>query len=96
MTIPKINTSVERIFSITNVLWSDKKNRFIMDITRLIIIVKPHFKNVSCTVFHIFLLEHPKLLYFINSSEEYKKLKSEGIQSKQPSSKSESKRLKKS
>jgi len=40
-----------------------------MDTIRSIIIVKQHFKDMSCIEFRTFLLEHPKLLNFISSSE---------------------------
>ena len=72
MAIPGTNVSVERVLSITNVLWTDEKNCFLVDTIRSIIIVK-HFKNVSCTEFHTFLLEHPQLLKLISSSEKYEK-----------------------
>ncbi|VVC36885.1 Hypothetical protein CINCED_3A018747 [Cinara cedri] len=86
MAIPGTNASVERVFSITNVLWTDEKNQFLVDTIRSIIIVKQHFKNVSCTEFHTFLLEHPQLLKLITFSEKYEKSYSEDI-SKQSSSK---------
>jgi len=47
MAIPGTNASIERVFSITNVLWIDEKNRFLVDTIRSIINVKQHFKNVS-------------------------------------------------
>jgi hypothetical protein len=53
---------------------------------RSIIIIKQHFKNVSCTEFYIFLLEHPQLLKLITSSEKYEKPNSENM-SEQSSSK---------
>jgi hypothetical protein len=37
--IPRTNASVERVFSITNALWTDEKNRFFVDTVRSIIIV---------------------------------------------------------
>jgi len=77
MAIPGTNASMERVFSITNVLWTDENNRFIVDTIRSIIIVKQHFKNVSCTEFYTFLLEHPQLLKLIISSKKYKKSNSE-------------------
>jgi hypothetical protein len=67
------------VFLITNVLWTDEKNRFLVDTIRSIIIVKQHFKNISCTEFHTFLLEHPQLLKIITSSEKYEKSNSEDI-----------------
>lgn len=86
MAIPGTNASVERVFSITNVLWTDEKNRFLVDTIRSIIIVKQHFKNVTCTEFHTFLLEHPQLLKLISFSEKYEKSNSEDT-SEQSSSK---------
>lgn len=86
MAILGTNATVERVFSITNVLWIDEKNHFLVNTIRLIIIIKQHFKNLSCTEFHTFLLEHPQLLKLISSSEKYEKSNSED-QSEQSSPK---------
>lgn len=50
-----------------------------------IITVKQYLKNAEL---HTFLLEHPKLLYLISSTEKYEKLKSEDMQLVQSSWKS--------
>lgn len=47
MTIPRTNASVERIFSFTNVLWTGKKNRFVVDTIKSIIIVKHLMYRIS-------------------------------------------------
>lgn len=74
LAIPGTNASVERIFSITNVLWTDEKNRFKVETIRSIIIAKQHFKSLTCSQFYEFLLKHPKLLNLISSSEKYEKI----------------------
>ena len=73
MAIPGTNASVERIYSISNVLWTDEKNRFNVETIRSIIITKQHFKSFTCSQFYEFLLKHPKLLNSISSSEKYEK-----------------------
>lgn len=45
--MPGTNAAVERTFSNINVLWSDEKNRFLIDTIKSIIIVKNYFKNYS-------------------------------------------------
>ncbi|KAF0755875.1 protein FAM200B-like [Aphis craccivora] len=86
MAFPRTNATVERVFSITNVLWTNEKNHFLVNTIRSIIIIKQHFKNFSSTEFHTFLLEHPQLLKLISSSEKYEKSNSEDT-SEQSSSK---------
>ncbi|XP_060847841.1 uncharacterized protein LOC132927347 [Rhopalosiphum padi] len=71
LAIPGTNASVERIFSLTNVLWTDEKNRFNVETIKSIIIAKQHFKNITCSQFYEFLLKHPKLFNSISSSEKY-------------------------
>jgi len=73
LAIPGTNASVERIFSIINVLWTDEKNHFKVE-TRSIIIAKQHFKSLTCSQFYEFLLKHSKLLNSIRSSEKYEKI----------------------
>jgi hypothetical protein len=79
MTISGTNASVERLFSITNVLRIDEKNRFLVGTIRSIIIVNQHFKNISCTEFRTFFCIIPQLLKLIAYSEKYEKLNSEDI-----------------
>jgi hypothetical protein len=51
------NESVENVFSITNALWTDEKNRFLVDTIRSIIIVtKTHFPFVRKIVFRLFII----------------------------------------
>jgi len=65
LAMPGKNAAVERIFSIINVLWKDEKNRFLIETIKSIIIVKTHFKNLSCNEFKIFYLN--KLSYSMKS-----------------------------
>jgi len=48
MAFPRTNATVERVFSITNVLWTNEKNHFLVNTIRSIIIIKQHFK-----IFHL-------------------------------------------
>lgn len=71
LAMPGTNAAIERVFSITNMLWTDEKNRFIVPTIKSIIILKNHFKNYSCNDFYDFLLTQPKLLNAISSSQKY-------------------------
>lgn len=71
LAIPGTNAAVERTFSNINILWSDEKNRFLIDTIKAIIIVKNHFKNYSCKEFYNFLLTQNELLSLINLSHKY-------------------------
>lgn len=71
LAMPGTNPAIERVFSITNVLWTDDKNRFLVPSIKAIIILKHHFKKYSCTGFYDFLLTQPKLLNSISSSQKY-------------------------
>jgi hypothetical protein len=71
LAMPGTNAAIERVFYITNVLWTDEKNRFLVPIIKSIIILKNHFKKYSCNDFYDFLLKQPKLLNAISSSQKY-------------------------
>ncbi|KAL4131790.1 hypothetical protein QTP88_009047 [Uroleucon formosanum] len=71
LAMPGTNAAIERVFSITNMLWSDEKNRFLVPTIKSIIILKNHFKKYSCNDFYDFLLTQPKLLNAISSSQKY-------------------------
>jgi hypothetical protein len=69
--MPGTNAVIERVFSITNMLWTDEKNRFFVPTIKSITILKNHFKKYSCDDFYDFLLKQPKLLNAISSSLKY-------------------------
>ncbi|VVC37740.1 Hypothetical protein CINCED_3A017609 [Cinara cedri] len=71
LAMPGTNAAIERVFSITNVLWTDEKNRFLAPTIKSIIILKNHFNKFSCNDFYDFLLTQPKLLNAIISSQKY-------------------------
>lgn len=71
LAIPGTNAAVERLFSVMSSVWTDEKNRFHVDSIKSIIIVKTHFKDISCTEFHDLLIQNPKILNHIQSSEKY-------------------------
>ncbi|XP_050063287.1 uncharacterized protein LOC126552619 [Aphis gossypii] len=79
LAIPGTNAAVERIFSIINVLWTDEKNRFLVESIKSIIIVKTHFKNLSCNEFYYILLKETRLLDEIGSAQKYTKTSKEEI-----------------
>jgi len=68
--MPGTNAAIERIFSITNVLWPDD---FLIPTIKAIIVLKNHFKNYSCNDFYDFLLTQPKLLNAISTRNKYTK-----------------------
>jgi hypothetical protein len=67
LAMPGTNAAIKRVFSITNVLWTDEKNRFLVPTIKSIIILKNNFKKYSCNDFYDFLLKQPKLLNAISS-----------------------------
>lgn len=71
LAIPGTNAAVERIFSLTNSLWTDEKNRLSVDTVKSIIVIKTHFQNKSCLEFYDFISTNSKLLQEIISSVKY-------------------------
>jgi len=54
--------AIERIFSITNVLWTDEKNRFLVPTIKAVIILKNNFKKYSCNDFFGFFVNLIKII----------------------------------
>jgi len=52
LAMPGTNGAIERVFTTTNMLWTDEKNRFPLSIIKAIIILKNHFKKYSCNDFY--------------------------------------------
>jgi hypothetical protein len=85
LAIPGTNAAVERIFSTINVLWTNEKNRFLVETIKSIIIVKTHFKNYSCNECYKIVLKETKLLDAISSAQKYTKIEKEEIDQPSPS-----------
>jgi hypothetical protein len=71
LAIPGTSASVERVFSITNALWTDEKNSFLVETIKAVIVTKIYFQNLSCNDFYTLILNKPKLLQEIRLSQKY-------------------------
>jgi hypothetical protein len=60
LAIPGTSTSVQRVFSITNALWTDEKNSFLVETIKAVIVTKTHFQDLSCNDFYSLILRNPK------------------------------------
>jgi hypothetical protein len=59
--------SIERVFSITNAVWTDENNSFVVET----IVINTHFQDLSRNDFYTLILKKPKLLQEIRSSQKY-------------------------
>jgi hypothetical protein len=66
--IPGISAAIERVFSITDALWTDKKNRFLVETIKAVIVTKTHFEELWCNDFYTLISNNPKLLQEICST----------------------------
>jgi hypothetical protein len=57
--------------SITNALWTDEKNSFLVEINKAVIVTKIHFHDLPCKGFYTLISKKPKLLQEIRSSRKY-------------------------
>jgi hypothetical protein len=71
LAIPSTSASIKRIFSITNALWTDEKNSFLVETIKAVIVTKTHFQDLSWNDFYPPILKTPKLLQEIRSSQTY-------------------------
>jgi hypothetical protein len=71
LAIPGTSVSIERVLSITNALWTDEKNSFLVETIKAVIVTKTHFQDISCNDFCTLILNKPKLLQEIRSSRKY-------------------------
>ena len=73
MCLPGSNASVERIFSLMNALWTDEKNRFLVEAIKAIPMTKSNF-NLSCDAFAKKLAKNKAIpvLKKIHGSEKYR------------------------
>jgi hypothetical protein len=70
--IPGTSAAIERVFSISNALWTDEKSRFLVETIKAVTVTKTHFEKLSCNDFYTFISNNPKLLLDIRSSTKYK------------------------
>jgi hypothetical protein len=47
--ITSTSASIERAFSITNALWTDEKNSFLVETIKAVIVTKTHFRTFHAT-----------------------------------------------
>jgi hypothetical protein len=66
------NAAIRRVFSITNILWTDEKSRFLVETMKAVKVTKTHFEEPSCNDFCTLISNNPKLLQEIRSSTKYK------------------------
>jgi hypothetical protein len=71
LAIPSTIASIERVFSITNAVWTDEKNSFLVETIKAVIVTETHFQDLSCNDFYTLILEKPKLLQEICLSRKY-------------------------
>jgi hypothetical protein len=46
LAIPSTSASIERAFSITNALWTDEKNSFLVETIKAVIVTKTHLQDL--------------------------------------------------
>jgi hypothetical protein len=46
--IPDTGIAIERVFSITNALWTDENNHFLVETIKAVRVTKTHFEELSC------------------------------------------------
>jgi hypothetical protein len=66
------SAATERVFSITDALWTDEKSRFLVETIKAVIVTKTHFEELSCSAFYALISSIPKLLQEIRSCTKYK------------------------
>jgi hypothetical protein len=66
------SAAIERVFSITNALWTDEKSHFLVETIKAVTVTKTHFEELSCNDYHTLISNNPKLLQEIRSSTKYK------------------------
>jgi hypothetical protein len=69
--IPGTSAAIERVFSITNALWTDEKSRFLVETIKAVIVTKTHFEEPLCNSFYTLISYNPKVHLDICSSRKY-------------------------
>jgi hypothetical protein len=72
LAIPGTSAATERVFSITNAMWSDEKSRFLVETIKAVIVTKQIFEELSWNDFYNLISNNPKLFQEIRSSTKYK------------------------
>jgi hypothetical protein len=49
--IPGTSASVERVFYVTNTLWTDGKNSFLVETIKAVTVTETYFQDLSCNDF---------------------------------------------
>jgi hypothetical protein len=57
--IPGTSAAIERVFSITNALWTDKKSCFLVENIVSVIVTETHFEELSCNDFYTWISNIP-------------------------------------
>ena len=70
MCLPGSNASVERIFSQMNALWTDEKNRLLVETIKAILMAKSNF-NLSCDIFAKKLAKNKAIPKKVHGSQKY-------------------------
>jgi hypothetical protein len=70
--IPGTSAAAERVFSLTNPLWTDEKSRLLVETINAVIVTKTHLAELPCNNFYTLISNNPKLLQEIRSSMKYK------------------------
>jgi hypothetical protein len=69
--IPGTSAAIERVFSITDALWTGEESRFLVETINAEIVSKTHLEELSCNDFYTLISNNPKLLQEIRSSTQY-------------------------
>jgi hypothetical protein len=77
--IPGTSAAIERVFSITDALWTDEKSRFLVETIKAVIVTKTRFEELSCNDFYTLISNSSNLLQEIRSSTKYKQSVQEEI-----------------
>ena len=76
--LPGINAPTERVFSLMNDTWTSEKTQLAIDTLSAVLVTKTHKVTIkvnfgySCVEFYDVLLNRPRLLKALHSSEKYK------------------------
>lgn len=69
--LPGTNAPTERVFSLMNDMWTSEKTQLAIDTLSAVLVTKVNF-GYSCVEFYDVLLNRPRLLKALHSSEKYK------------------------
>jgi hypothetical protein len=52
LAIPGTSAAIERVFSITNSVWTDERSCFLVETIKAVIVTETHFEELSCNDFY--------------------------------------------